>query len=448
MHAVLVDQRLDGVVVAFGLDPHQLAQQHTGTLAHLLVILHPDVRLAVLRDLLDAASLVLDVVGDEGAITRVILLNGRTSRDAAQLRERNPRGVVVHRPRDGFLIGNQAQFLQLRIPHVPERHQVCPRFFERGEVLLQVRLGASLEAIAQLAGAMADHFVHGGHEIFGFLAVLRHARHLLGRGGVLLQYAAGTGRRDCVAAPGKEEVLRSILFADFVLVRQVHADRRDMEVAGFDQDLYGFNNRGLEGLLAVLRIPGRGLLEERRVLRELRHRVRDLAVGNRHEAFRAAFPAARIAIHLDEAVGEIDGGVVAYPAGAELQPVLRIAGVVVADQIGAYLRLRWAGDGPRLVEELDRLLQVRGVRAWRHAAVRRPRTVHLLADRTVRTFHDARVERMALGKRLQILQGHAAIERVRARLNNVLARRRRLRRCGGLDVRVEDRRAQRVQFAL
>ena len=40
------------------------------------------------------------------------------------------------------------------------------------------------------------------------------------------------------------------------------------------------------------------------------------------EALRAALGAARIAIDLDEAVGEIDRRVVAHPVGAELQPVL------------------------------------------------------------------------------------------------------------------------------
>ena len=93
-------------------------------------------------------------------------------RDPPELREHGARGAVVHRPRDFVLVGDQPQLLQLRIPDVPQPHQVGARLFERREVLLQVRLGAALDPVAQLARTVADHLVHGGQEVLGLLAVV------------------------------------------------------------------------------------------------------------------------------------------------------------------------------------------------------------------------------------------------------------------------------------
>ena len=53
------------------------------------------------------------------------------------------RAASIHRLGDFVLVGDQAQFLELRIPDVPQRHQVGARFLERGEILLQVELGAA-----------------------------------------------------------------------------------------------------------------------------------------------------------------------------------------------------------------------------------------------------------------------------------------------------------------
>ena len=76
-----------------------------------------------------------------------------------------------------------------------------------------------------------------------------------------------------VAAAEQQEVLCAVLLVDFVLVRQVVADRRDVEVAGLDEHFDRLDDRRLERLLLVLRVPRRLLLEVGGVLRELHHRV-------------------------------------------------------------------------------------------------------------------------------------------------------------------------------
>ena len=113
-----------------------------------------------------------------------------------------------------------------------------------------------------------------------------------------------------------------------------------------------------------------------------------------------------------------------------------------ADQIGNHLRLRQIRDGAGFLEVLVGLLQVDGVETCRDAAIRRAGAVHFLANRAVRAFDHARIERMLLAEILQIRQRHAAVERVRARLDDVLSRRRRLRRNRRLEGPIEQRRAE------
>ena len=84
----------------------------------------------------------------------------------------------------------------------------------------------------------------------------------------------------------------------------------------------------------------------------------------------APFAPRAIAIDLDEAVGEIDRRVVAHPVAAELKPILRIPGLVEADQVADDRRLRRLGEVTRLLEEANRLLQVGGVQAGRDACRR------------------------------------------------------------------------------
>ena len=125
-----------------------------------------------------------------------------------------------------------------------------------------------------------------------------------GRRRELVDRAAGR-RAERVAAAEQQKVLGAVLRVNLLLVRQVDADRVDVEVAGLDQHLDGLDDRRREVALLVLRVPRRLLLEVGGVLREVDHHGGHRLVGDRDEALRRALGAARIAVDLDEAVGEI-----------------------------------------------------------------------------------------------------------------------------------------------
>ena len=128
----MIDQRLDRVVIAFSLDPHQLGQQHADSLAHFLIVGHANVSLAVAVELLDRPRhLVGDVVRNQLPIALVIFLNRVAVRNPPQLSQRDQRRAIVHRLRNFFLVRDQPQFLQLGIPYIPQRHQVGARLLER-----------------------------------------------------------------------------------------------------------------------------------------------------------------------------------------------------------------------------------------------------------------------------------------------------------------------------
>src|SRR5205085_8523245 len=74
VYAVLVYERLDGVVVALGLNPHQLRQKHPDSLAHLVEIFDDYVMLPRALDELDRAGLVHDVARDELTVALVVFL--------------------------------------------------------------------------------------------------------------------------------------------------------------------------------------------------------------------------------------------------------------------------------------------------------------------------------------------------------------------------------------
>ena len=63
------------------------------------------------------------------------------------------------------------------------------------------------------------------------------------RGELVERRARGAAER--VAAAEQQEVLRAVLLVDLVFVRQVVADRVDVEVAGLDQHLDRFDDRRL-----------------------------------------------------------------------------------------------------------------------------------------------------------------------------------------------------------
>ncbi len=251
-----------------------------------------------------------------------------------------------------------------------------------------------------------------------------------------------------MTAPQEQEVLRPVPLVNLVLVGEVVADRRDVEVSRLDQHFDRLHDRRLERLPFVGRRPWRRVFEVRRVLRELDHGLGDGFVGDRHEALRAAFRPAWIAIHLDETVREIDRRVVAHPVGAELNPVSALARLIEANQPRNHLGLRRIRHGARLLQVRDRLQQVHGVHTWRDLAVRRAGPIDLLPTHAVRPFGDPGVQRILLVNAGEIRERHALIERVRAGLQDVLARARRLRGDHRLERGVEDRPLQGGQLVL
>ena len=117
----------------------------------------------------------------------------------------------------------------------------------------------------KLAGAVADHLVHRGQQVLGLLAVLRAAlRSPPATRRTPSSGLAGAGGAERVAAAEEQEVLRAVLLVNLVLVRQVVADRRDVEVAGLDQHFDRLHDRRLERLPLVRRGPRRRVLEVRR----------------------------------------------------------------------------------------------------------------------------------------------------------------------------------------
>jgi hypothetical protein len=88
--------------------------------------------------------------------------------------------------------------------------------------------------------------------------------------------------------------------------------------------------------------------------------------------------ATRVPIHLDEPVREIDGLVIVDPIDSELDPVLPLPGLVMANQVGDYLRLFRARVLPGFLKILIRLAQIFGVKPLRDTAIGRARPVDLL----------------------------------------------------------------------
>ncbi len=188
------------------------------------------------------------------------------------------------------------------------------------------------------------------------------------------------------------------------------------------------------------------LLEVSRIRRQFPHRRRQRFIRDGHETGRTAFEAVRIAVDFDEAVGEIHGRIVLDPIGVEAQPVLRIAGLVVANQVANHLRLRGIGQRLGPLQVLIRLAQVQRVNTGRNLSVRGPGAIHLFVQLPVGVLHDARVQRILGLKTLQVRFRQSWIERVGARLYDVLAGGRTLGRGHRLKGRIEERRAQRFEL--
>ena len=193
---------------------------------------------------------------------------------------------------------------------------------------------------------------------------------------------------------------------------------------------------------------GRAVFEILRVGRQLRHRFVELLVGNGDEALRRALGGARVAVDLDESVGEIHRRVVLHPGDAEPDPVAGISRLVVTDERGQYLVLPRLGIGARLLQVLVGLLQELRIPSRWDLAVGRAGAINLFHQLAVRSLHQPRVQGMRIVKVLQVRHADPRIEVVGAGLQDVERPLRALGRDRRLEIRVEQRRPQRFQFAV
>ena len=199
---------------------------------------------------------------------------------------------------------------------------------------------------------------------------------------------------------------------DFVFVGEIVADRGHAEIAGFDQGFDRFDHRKFERCELVLVFPGSLPFEIRGIFRQLLHGGGDGLVGDGDKTLRAAFGSAGVAINLDEAVIEIDRGVVLDPGGAEGNPVGVFAGLVVADEMGNRFGLRGIGVAARLLEAEVGLLQERGIQSGRDfvlvfvviPAVGRSGAVDEFGEFAIGGFHHPRVQGILILKSFQIAQ--------------------------------------------
>ena len=227
---------------------------------------------------------------------------------------------------------------------------------------------------------MADHLVHRGQHVLGLLAVLLRARDLFRRRRELVERRRRRGV-ERVAAAEEQEVLGAVLLVNLLLVRQVVADRVTWKSPVSISTSTALTTGGVKSRFLYLRVPRRLVLEVGGVLRQVHHHVGHRLVGDGDEALRRALGAARVAVDLDEAVGEIHGGVVPHPVAAELQPVLAVAGLVEANQIRDDRRLRRIRDGARLLQDTPiAFFEIRRVEPRRDLAVRRAGAVDLFAN--------------------------------------------------------------------
>ena len=143
----------------------------------------------------------------------------------------------------------------------------------------------------------------------------------------------------CPHAGRKNEILRSILLVNFILVRQIVANRAHAEVARLDQRLYRLHRSRLKRCPPVLVQPRRLRLKICRILRQLGNRRRVRLVGNRHKRLRTPLRPARIAIHLDKPVIEIHRRIVLHPGNPKRHPLRVIARLVIANQMHNRFRL-------------------------------------------------------------------------------------------------------------
>ena len=226
---------------------------------------------------------------------------------------------------------------------------------------------------------------------------------------------------------------------NLVFVRQIVADGHHVKIARLHNRLDGFGERRFDALLLILVRPRSAILKVLRVVRDLA-RI-DLLIGHGDEALRRALGAPRVHVDFDESVNEIDGCIVLHPIDIELEQVLKLTRLVIADQPGDGFGLTRFGHLARLGQILVGLLEILCVQSRGNLAVRGTGTIHLL-DQLAVLFDQSRVQRILLHEAFQIFEAHAEIEIVGARLQNVLVSARTLGRNVGFEIGIEQRRTQ------
>ena len=330
-----------------------------------------------------------------------------------------------------ILPGDEAELDDLRIGQEIQGHQIGPRFLERGELLLEGRLRIAFEPLFDLARRVADDLVHVRRQLAGKRTPFRRPRRFLGGPGEL-----GPELRQGRLVVGfvdvrKRHRLAAVLLAYRLIVGQVDADwRHRTGIARLDDDVDGVRGDALDARLPVFGIPGHPILEPLGVGGDLLYPGGLLGVDVEHERFPRALDAARVEIHLGEVVDRVNRRrLVANPGNVVRHTVLRLAGRVERDQRTKSRGHRLGGKRNRVREVLHDFGDLRSVPS-----------VHAidLFDELAVPFHEPRVQRIPLVEALEVLHRHADVQIVRACREDVLARRRRLRRDARIDVRIEE----------
>src|ERR1017187_6490175 len=107
---------------------------------------------------------------------------------------------------------------------------------------------------------------------------------------------------------------------------------------------------------------------------------------SRASLVRAAFGAARVAIHFDETVIEVHYRVVLHPVDTELHPIVRVSGLIEADERPNRLSLRRTGIRARLFQGVVGQPQIFRIEARRRLVIRRAGAVTLFDELAVRPF--------------------------------------------------------------
>ena len=339
------------------------------------------------------------------------------------------------------LLGHEAEFHELGIGDEVQGHQVGTAFFERRVLLLERGLRVALDVLGQLAGRMADHFVHVRGQLAREAAPALRARGLVGRPGELGPEALRSRPVVRLHDVREQDRFAPVLLADLLVVRQVDPDRRDRtRLAHFDDHVDRVGGDATNAFFPIARIPGHAVLEPLGVLGQRLDRPGLALVDVEHQRLPRALDPARVHVHLDKAVDRVDRGVLVLDPGHVVGATVgRLACPVEPDE-------RTERRGHRLGGEWHRRFQVcHDLRyLWPVLPVD---PVHLFDQLTV-SVEQPRVQAVTLVESLELVHRDVDVEVVRARRQDVPAGTRGLVGHGRIDARVEEHRLEPVEHLL